>query len=451
MKIKHLLIATAAITLFSCGGSQNQNQNTGAANDTAKTVDPTVQTPQCDASTPPQKDILTEYAVSILKDHLEVGDVVADKITNECEPFNNHPYAGDYFRFFEHEDGNFSMYWYLYFYPKKSGGYEVIVEITGAGGDAYEPIYNYEKFICQDNKITKAENIVDMKITDFYSNSDKFPKAAVEAIETAIKEHPDIEIDSNKITASFNPWYWEEYDNDFVQVLPKPLVGFEDKGGDVFPSISYIWNGESFVPDPKNKPIKEDLKYFEGRDCRKTIAGQIATKLKIEKAGPDSKESCDGDLHFTMNDDCKGYFGGTDIYCFPRKDENYQSDGWFVIEASMSCPEGIGCSHSFNAYIYDGDKLTPTELPVPSLDNLLDFEKCKGRESEVEKFKAIFDQRPHDFIQYLINFEEKTLKAVLYPLDLEEDQQNFIDWELRFKDGHQFEWHGGEFGEPDMG
>ena len=148
---------------------------------------------------PTAKDILTEYAVSILKDHLEVGDVVADKITNECEPFNNHPYAGDNFRFFEHEDGNFSMYWYLYFYPKKSGGYEVIVEITGAGGDAYEPIYNYEKFICQDDKITKAENIVDMKITDFYSNSDKFPKAAVEAIETAIKEHPDIGIGDNKI------------------------------------------------------------------------------------------------------------------------------------------------------------------------------------------------------------------------------------------------------------
>ena len=445
MKIKHLPFALAAITLFSCGGGTTQN--TGAANDTA-----TVETPQCDVSTTtPQKDILTEYAVSILKDHLKLEGVESEKITNECHPFNNHPYAGDNFRFFEHEDGNFSDYWYLYFYHKKSGGYEVIVEITGAGGDAYEPIYNYEKFICQDDKITKAENIVDMKITDFYSNSDKFPKAAIEAIETAIKEHPDIEIDSNKITASFNPWYLEGDDYEWVEVLPKPLEGFEYKEGDVFPSISYIWNGESFVPDPKNKPLKEDLKYFEGRDCRKTLAGGIATILKIEKAGPSSKESCDGDLHFIINDDCEGYYGGTDIYCFPRKNQDYETDGWFVIEASMSCPEGIGCSHSYNAYIHDGralfegDKLTPTELPVPALDDLLDYEKCKGRESEVEKFKAIFDQRPRDFIKYEINFEEKRLKAVLYPLDIEEDQQNFIDWELRNKDGHQFEWHGEEF------
>ena len=445
MKIKHLTFALAAITLFSCGGGTTQN--TGTGNDTA-----TVETPQCDVSTTtPQNDILTEYAVSILKEHLKLEGVAPEKITNECHPFNNREYSGTNFRFFEHEDGNFSSYWYLYFYPKTSGGYDVIVEITNAGGDAYEPTYNYEKFICQDDKITKAENVVDMKISDFYANSDKFPKAAVEAINTAIKEHPYFNIDSSNITATFNPWYFKEDGDDWGLFLPKPLEGFEDKKDDIFPSISYIWNGESFVPDPKNKPLKEDLKYFEGRDCRKTLVGEIATKLKIEKAGPSSKESCDGNLHYTMCDDCEGYNGGTDVYCFVRKNEDYEPNGWFVIEASMSCPEGIGCSHSFNAYIYDGNKLTPTELPVPSLNDLLDDEKCKGRESEVEKFKAIFDQRPRDFIQYLINFEEKTLKAVLYPLDLEEDQQNFIDWELRFKDGYQFEWHGGEFGEPDMG
>ena len=448
MKKQLTLIALAAITLFSCGGGTNQNQNTGAANDTATAnATDTVQTPQCDVST----DILTQYAVSILKDHLKLEGVEPEKITNECHPFNNREYSGTNFRFFEHEDGNFSDYWYLYFYPKTSGGYEVIVEITGAGGDAYSPSYNYEKFICQDDKITKAENVVDMKITDFYANSDKFPKAGAEAINTAIKEHPSFEIDSNKITATFNPWYLEGDDYEWEEVLPKPLEGFIDKEDDVFPTISYIWNGESFVPDPKNKPLKEDLKYFEGRDCRKTLAGGIATKLKIEKAGPSSKESCDGDLHFTMNDDCEGYFGGTDIYCFPRKDENYQSDGWFVIEASMSCPEGIGCSHNFNAYVYDGEKLTPAELPVPALDDLLDGAKCKDRESDVEKFRAIFDQRPRDFIKYDINFQEKTLKAVLYPTDFEEDQQNFIDWELRNKEGSLFEWHQSEFGEPFCG
>ncbi|MBO4372949.1 MAG: hypothetical protein J5826_08475, partial [Bacteroidales bacterium] len=67
------------------------------------------------------------------------------------------------------------------------------------------------------------------------------------------------------------------------------------------------------------------------------------------------------------------------------------------------------------------------------------------RESEVEKFKAIFDQRPRDFIKYEINFEEKRLKAVLYPLDIEEDQQNFIDWELRYKEGFEYLWQQDEF------
>ncbi|MBP5368080.1 MAG: hypothetical protein J6Z01_06500, partial [Bacteroidales bacterium] len=78
MKIKHLPFALAAITLFSCGGGTTQN--TGAANDTA-----TVETPQCDVSTTtPQNDILTEYAVSILKEHLKLEGVEPEKITNEC-------------------------------------------------------------------------------------------------------------------------------------------------------------------------------------------------------------------------------------------------------------------------------------------------------------------------------------------------------------------------------
>ena len=446
---KHLIIPVlAALTLVSCGGSTNQNNNSdgGDAINRVSTSDTAAAKPQ-----EPIKDVLTEYAVSILKDHLELVDVTPEQITNECHPFNNREYSGTNFRYFEHEDGNFSAYWYLYFFPKTSGGYEVIVEITGAGGDAYEPSYNYEKYICQDDKITKAENVVDMKISDFYSNSDKFPKAGAEAIKTAIKEHPYFNVDSNKITASFNPWYLEGDDYEWESVLPKPLEGFMDKENDVFPTISYIWNGDFFVPDPKNKPRKEDLKYFAGRDCRKTLAGEIATKLKIEKAGPSSKESCDGNLHFTLNDDCEGYYGGTDIYCYVRHNEEDEPCGWFVIEASMSCPEGIGCSHNFNAYVYDGEKLTPAELPVPALDDLLDGEKCKDRESDVEKFRAIFDQRPRDFIKYDINFQEKTLKAVLYPLDFEEDQQIFIDWELRNKEGSLFEWHQSEFGEPFCG
>jgi len=449
--MKKTLSIIAALILASCGGTTNQNVGTSDTTGrdgvhTVSATDTAVTQPQ-----QPKTDLLTEIAVTILKDHLHVENVEPEKITNECHPFNNREYKGSNFRFFEHPDGNFSSYWYLYFYPKKSGGYEVVVEITGAGGDAYEPSYSYKKYLFQNDKITQCDNVLDMKITDFYSNSDKFPKEGAEAIKTAIIDKPFFDVDSNKIAASFNPWYLEGDDYEWESVLPKPLEGFMDKDGDTFPTISYIWDGESFVPDPKNKPIAENLKYFAGRDCRKTLAGQIATKLKIEKAGPSSKESCDGNLHFTLNDDCEGYNGGTDIYCFVRHNEEYEPEGWFVIEASMSCPEGIGCSHSFNAYVYDGEKLTPAELPVPALDDLLDGAKCKGRESDVEKFRAIFDQRPRDFIKYEINFQEKTLKAVLYPLDFEEDQQNFIDWELRNKEGSDFEWHENEFGEPFRG
>ena len=429
MKIKHLPFALAAITLFSCGGGTNQNQNTGAANDTA-----TVETPQCDVSTtPPQKDILTEYAVSILKDHLEVGDVVADKITNECEPFNNHPYAGDNFRFFEHEDGNFSMYWYLYFYPKKSGGYEVIVEITGAGGDAYEPIYNYEKFICQDDKITKAENIVDMKITDFYSNSDKFPKAAVEAIETAIKEHPDIGIGDNKITASFNPWYWEEYDNDFVQVLPKPLEGFEDKEGDVFPSISYIWNGEKFIRDPECKPYEEDLSLFdiESDEVREKKFLANLPKHYTDSVYEFSTESIDEDADF--------HSGNFDYY-FPYKNKEGE---YFVLSVFQVSSAGAN-SCDFSSFNYkDGEKKKIEDfLPVPKLSELINPDQ---REKHPELYNEL-EQECKDGIQYYSsNYDSYTKSLTLF---LFFDDQELWDKYDELSNGSlesHYKWNGEKF------
>ncbi len=427
MKIKHLPFALAAITLFSCCGGTTQN--TGAANDTA-----TVETPQCDVSTTtPQKDILTEYAVSILKDHLKLEGVESEKITNECEPFNNHPYAGDNFRFFEHEDGNFSMYWYLYFYPKKSGGYEVIVEITGAGGDAYEPIYNYEKFICQDDKITKAENIVDMKITDFYSNSDKFPKAAVEAIETAIKEHPDIGIGDNKITATFNPWYWEESDNGFVQVLPKPLEGFEDKDGDVFPSITFIWDGEKFIRDPECKPYEEDLSLFgiESDEVREKKFLANLPKHYTDSVYEFSTESIDADADF---------HSGNFYYYFPYKNKEGE---YFVLSVFQVSSAGAN-SCDFSSFNYkDGEtKIIEDFLPVPKLSELINPDQ---REKHPELYNEL-EQECKDGIQYYSsNYDSYTKSLTLF---LFFDDQDLWDKYDELSNGSlesHYKWNGEKF------
>ena len=104
------------------------------------------------------------------------------------------------------EDGNFSLYWYCYFFPKKSGGYEVIVVSTNAGGDAYEPTYEFARFACANGQLKRADKVIDLSINDFYTNADQFPEAGSEAIKNAIENSPRYSnINETSLSATFFP------------------------------------------------------------------------------------------------------------------------------------------------------------------------------------------------------------------------------------------------------
>ena len=173
MRQKFLIPAFCALVLIACTGGQKQN-NGGQTTDAESVI-------IGDSAE------MTELAVKILNEGLRISQTTdakatADKITDKAEPFNNLEYSGKNFRFFVCEDGNFSLYWYCYFFPKKSGGYEVIVVSTNAGGDAYEPTYEFARFACANGQLTRADKVIDLSINDFYSNADKFDEKCAEFI-----------------------------------------------------------------------------------------------------------------------------------------------------------------------------------------------------------------------------------------------------------------------------
>lgn len=447
--MKKTLSIIAALILASCGGNTNQNNNNGAADTTGTDGVHTVSTTDTAATQPqqPKTDLLTEIAVTILKDHLHVENVEPEKITNECHPFNNREYKGSNFRFFEHPDGNFSSYWYLYFYPKKSGGYEVVVEITGAGGDAYEPSYSYKKYLFQNDKITQCDNVLDMKITDFYSNSDKFPKEGAEAIKTAIIDKPFFDVDSNKIAASFDPSFLEGDDYDWQRTLPEPLKGFLDKKEQTFPIISYIWDGEHFVPDPNNKPYEEDLKYFGVTNKGGEFAQSGKTIAELYSGNKDSLSIAENDINGDGKSDLVAaekhggklavYWGGDDGYTLFKSYKTLHDVGvniwdngewWIYTSYNEEAEETTNeFKRSYHLRFQDGDfyligGITFTGIDI---DGVHGWPQCYGGEFDLEKhtkYPAAGGDYDYESAETLKNLPLKKLS------DIAIGEYNFSDY-----------------------
>lgn len=312
--------------------------------------------PDATPSVDPDKEKKTEIAQKILKEKLHIDNVTPENISDTARAAFNHPFAGSDFRYFDIEDGNFSRYWYLYFYPIKTGGYEIIVEITNAGGDAYEPTYDYRKFVYSGGALTESKPVLNLTINDFYSNADKFPKKGADAIKKAIKESPRFNIDDKMtVKASFFPWKLEGDDpEDAAFVLPKALKGFENKGGERFPSLTFIWNGEQFVRTPDSKPIEEFLDYFKTRSD--SIAMEIWDILSSDKKYA-VKHHITGHSPTVAEFIAEGPLGFSEtIACYKQS-----GDKWLVLRYR----DGRGGANTLKVYDYDGNKLTERKKFFP--------------------------------------------------------------------------------------
>ena len=226
---KSIIIALAALTLCACGGA-NQNQNNGTQNidttatqnvdttaaiqnvDTTNTQNidtATVETPQCDVSTP--------------------DNDIADRVKQYAAKLPT-AYADTVYSFYKSEipDGDNRTDENYYFFPYKSGGFFVIVHIC-AMESGY--VYNYDNHYNYINdKLTNADDVFPKpQYTDFVSDGN-----AADAERIA------------QLTDDFTSSYFEGVLS--VDVLPSGLEeGEEFQEIEKYQRVTYKWNGEKFV------------------------------------------------------------------------------------------------------------------------------------------------------------------------------------------------------------
>ena len=201
---KSLIIALAALTLCACGGA-NQNQTSGTQN----TDTTTVETPQCDVSTP--------------------DNDIADRVKQYAAKLPT-AYADTVYSFYKSEitDGDNSTDENYYFFPYKSGGFFVIVRICSMeSGNVYNYDYHYNYI---NGEFTKAKDVYPTpKYTDFVSDGN-----AADAERIA------------QLTDDFTSSYFEGVLS--IDVLPSGLEeGEELQEIEKYQRVTYKWNGEKFV------------------------------------------------------------------------------------------------------------------------------------------------------------------------------------------------------------
>jgi len=304
---KQFLIIPAIALLASCGGGQ-QNQNGGNASDTAAAnanADGGDGRPSVSTTTEP--DELTLLTCELLKfvKHQTDGMRLKDEPDTALNVNNITDYPRytldspdpatsrkDSSRFYVHLDGGFDNVWEFTYKKRKSGGFWVLVHLNSLSGDypdcernEYMGIYYVDgrKDLAFYGKGDTDYALPQPTVTDFYANSDQFPESVVVWMKDSQKTKLEYSIVNDKIEVTLNPYQQIVYTNDdyeeIIDILPKNLMGFEKKKDPKFPTITYVWNGDGYVIDPKYKPQKEDLKYFEGSNEKFSQSGKYPIQL----------------------------------------------------------------------------------------------------------------------------------------------------------------------------
>lgn len=192
-------------------------------------------------------------------------------------------------------------------FPLNDGGYAVIV--TNSGGCCLCYYDEYNTYYYNNGVLTATEDLLPkVTIDDFYANADQFPEEAYdELVDCTRGYYYDDSI--KQLVVTLDPYGCEESIRVF---LPKAIRGlylkidesFEDFTEDqqrealgagnysIFPQVAFNWDGEKFVRDANNKPLEEDLKYFQGF-CEFMKTAESADDLRKG----DGYYDLDGDLN----------------------------------------------------------------------------------------------------------------------------------------------------------
>ncbi len=153
--------------------------------------------------------------------------------------------------------------------------------------------------------------------------------------------------------------------------------------------------------------------------------------------------------YLVYTDDIEGYYEETSYECFPLT-----GDGWLVIETWCGAAEGEATGYISTAYGFINGELEELEgcLPIPAFDEVFDEDAVDpGNLELIPRIKAIYRERPEDFLAYHANAEDGTLTVELRPRDpyAEESTGDWLEcyWEYRHDEEEMplYHWDGKAF------
>ena len=344
--------------------------------------------------------------------------------------------------FIYHEDDMYPESGYLDCFPIKTGGYFALFRTLSEGD--YEH-WTYTPYIYKNGVLSDGKSMLPVPgINDYYANAAQFPKEAAKVLSSAM-EAPEYSFymndedsdnsDANEITLTvrFEAWELDERGG----VLPAPLKGFQRKEDRFFPTIDYHWNGEKFARDPKDKPLKEDLQYFEPvpAEWKSAVAYQVAQKLGLNFPN----QELENPNQFRMWEDEFDpplYF----VYCFP-----YTNGGHLALYG-----EGVHSLQDYKAYVFKDGEVKETDFKFPGcpLSDLLNSEKIQGLDNEIKLLEEIYAKNPTLLVEYLIHTDTQEIEAkyqISHDTDLPNETRDKL-WSIgKYNDLPKFKWNGENF------
>ena len=351
--MKKTLLLIPAIALLSCGGNSN---STDSVHTDSTNTDTTLAQSEPVDQTLPLPDAVGKFINSLPKSPDKPFYLFLNNGSNDEGVFDDDHY---------------------YIYPIKSGGHAIIRQHCEFPEEG-EPQLSYIPYIYKDGEAKPASHIMPIPDISLFFNNDK------------LKGH---ESDIKLITETYNknPRNYVYYAVSENEPIIHSGVDFEKFSFDdqLYPILAYNfflpaykWDGEKFA-------------YYD------MLAEFVKTLPK--KAGKPV-------YSFTDEYDIRQKYCGNTIvyYALPHKNGGYMA----LVCYQAQCEATLFWDNF--TYVSKDGKITKVEniLPVPDVNDLLDADKCKGHDAQVNDIKKQYNSAPKNYLLYSIT-ESGELNATM--------------------------------------
>jgi hypothetical protein len=350
--MKPIIIPIFALVIASCGGGNN-NQTQGGSNAT-------------DTSTTNTNTASTQKAGD--NDRVYLSDLPGPFATFveklPVSPAHSPRKDVAYRTSGEEKDGKQISYTFCAF-PKKDGGYIELCAITESQ-DGCLKSKSYDTYIDTEEYMKRIQNV--LPVPPLNTNKKAGHEADFNAFEAIYKTRPDDFI-----------YYFIKSDGEIRAVLQPPssdIPGWNDKCYDFinqnYNPPTYRWDGEKFVQVDKFAEFLNGLSKSPDKPVYHFSDGYSI-----------QEQFCDADINF---------------YAFPKKDGGYMS----IVSYNEQCEASMWWNDS--TYNFQNGKIQGAGgiLPVPEMITLLDPEKCKGKDAQVQNIIKQYNGNPRGYLLYRI-------------------------------------------------